>query len=146
MPDFTIVSVKEAQFRTIPGRQGKYLNEYAEYIQQLPTGQAGKLHTLEQENPLTIRRRLMQAAQALDTQLTIKRSGQDVYFWKESGEAEQPRSKRRYTKRSRRGRAGDYLPPHPFIEPELSEQGVPMGEPPELALLASEAERHVEQS
>jgi hypothetical protein len=147
MPDFTIVPVKEAQFRTIPGRQGKYLNEYAEYIQQLPTGQAGKLHTLEQENPLTIRRRLMQAAQALDTQLTIKRSGQDVYFWKESGEAEQPRSNRRYTKRSRRGRAGDLIVPNQsFSVPEEGEQGVPKEESPELSQLAAEAERRVEES
>jgi hypothetical protein len=146
MPEFAIVSVKEAQLRTIPGRQGKYLNEYAEYIQQLPNGQAGKLHTLEQENPLTIRRRLMQAAQALDTQLTIKRSGQDIYFWTESSGEEQPRTKRSYTRRNRRGRAGDYFPPQPFIEPELTEQGVSKEESPELGQLASEAERRVEQS
>jgi hypothetical protein len=43
MPEFAIVSVKEAQLRTIPGRQGKFMNEYAEYIKQLPQGQAGKL-------------------------------------------------------------------------------------------------------
>ncbi len=124
MPDFATVSLHEAQLRTIPGRQGRYLNEYAEYIQQLPTGQAGKLHTLEQENPLTIRRRLMQAAQALDTQLTIKRSGQDIYFWTESRGEEQPRTKSSYTRRNRRGRAGDYFPPQPFTEPEEFEQAV----------------------
>jgi hypothetical protein len=43
MPEFAIVSVTEAQMRTIPGRQGTFMNEYANYIQQLPTGQAGKL-------------------------------------------------------------------------------------------------------
>jgi hypothetical protein len=43
MPEFTTVSMNEAQLRTIPGRQGKFINEYADYIQQLPTGQAGKL-------------------------------------------------------------------------------------------------------
>jgi hypothetical protein len=36
MPEFTTVSVAEAQMRTIPGRQGAFINEYADYIQQLP--------------------------------------------------------------------------------------------------------------
>jgi hypothetical protein len=88
MPEFAIVSVQEAQSRTIPRRHGKFLNEYASYIKQLPTGQAGKLHVLESENPLTIRRRLVVAAKALGVPLTIKRSGQEVYFWIEGwGEA-----------------------------------------------------------
>jgi hypothetical protein len=43
MPDFAIISVKEAKLRTLPGRQGKFINEYADYIQQLPQGQAGRL-------------------------------------------------------------------------------------------------------
>jgi hypothetical protein len=38
MPELAIVSVKEAQMRTIPGRQGTFMNEYAEYIQQLQSG------------------------------------------------------------------------------------------------------------
>jgi hypothetical protein len=87
--------------RTIPGRQGMFMNEYADYIQQLPQGQADKLHVLEHENPLTIRRWLVSAAQALGTPLVIKRSGSDVYFWREAGGQEQPRSKRRYTRRAR---------------------------------------------
>ncbi len=87
----------------------------------------------------------MQAAQALDTQLTIKRSGQDIYFWTESRGEEQPRTKRSYTRRNRRGRAGDYFPPQPFIEPELSEHGVSEEESPELGQLVSEAERRVGQ-
>jgi hypothetical protein len=33
MPEFTTVPVQEAQMRTIPGRQGKFINEYADYIQ-----------------------------------------------------------------------------------------------------------------
>jgi hypothetical protein len=43
MPDFAIISVKEAKLRTLPGRQGKFINEYADYIQQVPQGQAGRL-------------------------------------------------------------------------------------------------------
>jgi hypothetical protein len=125
MPEFEIVSLHEAQFRTIPERQGKFLNEYADYIHQLSSGQAGKLSPMERENPATIRRRLQAAATALGTKLIIKRSGEDVYFWSEDREDEQPKSKRRYTRRNRRGRADDYFPPQPFIEPELGERGIP---------------------
>jgi hypothetical protein len=60
MPEFTTVSVQEAQMRTIPGRQGKFINEYADYIQQVPSGQAGRLRIGEQEKHLTVRRRLFQ--------------------------------------------------------------------------------------
>jgi hypothetical protein len=101
MPEFTTVSVQEAQLRTIPGRQGTFMNEYADYIQQLSQGQAGKLSPLENENPLTIRRRLVTAAKAMNIPLTIKRSGNELYFWRENGGDEQPRSKRRYTRRAR---------------------------------------------
>jgi hypothetical protein len=38
-----------------------------------------------------------------------------VYFWQESTEEEQPRYKRRYTKR---GRAGDFLPGQSFGAPQ----------------------------
>src|SRR5918999_200729 len=146
MREFETVSLKEARIRTIPGRQGRFLNEYAAYIQQLPQGQAGKNHVLEQEKPLTVRGGLQAAATTLGTKLIIKRSGEDVYFWSEDREDEQPRTKRSYTRRNRRGRAGDHFPPQPSIEPELGEQGVPKEESPELGQLASEAERRVEQS
>jgi hypothetical protein len=109
MPEFTTVSVQEAQIRTIPGPQGKFINEYADYIQQLPKGQAGRLRAEESENPLTIRRRLVSAAMALGVPLTIKRSGNDLYFWREDGEAEQPRPRR--GRRPRNGRPGSLLPP-----------------------------------
>jgi dipeptidyl aminopeptidase/acylaminoacyl peptidase len=94
MPDFAIVTLNEAQFRTIPGRQGKFLNEYASYIQKLPQAQAGILRPMENENSATIRRRLVAAAKALGTNLIIKRSGADIYFWKEGGAEEQPRRRR----------------------------------------------------
>jgi len=114
MPDFTTVSVQEARLRTIPGRQGRFLNEYIDYIQQLSRGQAGKLHPVEQEKPATIRRRLLSAAKALGIPLVIKRSGSDIYFWTEEREDEQPRPRR-----PRRGRAGDLLVPNrSFREPE----------------------------
>ncbi len=127
MPEFTTVSVQEAQLRTIGGR---HMNEYADYIQQLATGQAGKLHPVEQEKPATIRRRLVTAAKALDIPLIIKRSGEDIYFWREDGGEDQPRAKRRYT---RRGRGVAEIPPdQPLDELGMVEQGIPAEESPEL--------------
>jgi hypothetical protein len=101
MPEFTTVSVQEAMVRTIPGRQGSFMNEYATYIQQVPTGQAGKLRVGESEKHLTIRRRLVTAAKMLNIPLIIKRSGNELYFWRENGGEEQVRSKPRYTRRAR---------------------------------------------
>jgi hypothetical protein len=124
MPEFTTVSVTEAQLRTIPGRQGKFINEYADYIQQVSGEQAGRLRIGESENPLTIRRRLAVAAKAMNTPLIIKRSGNAVYFWREDTEEEQPRTKRRYTRRIRKGSPGSLIPPDTLItEPvEAGEQ------------------------
>jgi hypothetical protein len=115
MPEFTTVSVTEAQLRTLSGRQKTFMNEYATYIQQLPTGQAGRLRVGESEKHTTVRRRLGVAAKAMHIPLIIKRSGNDLYFWREGTGDEQPRTKRRYT---RRGRAGDYLPGQSFEAPE----------------------------
>jgi hypothetical protein len=97
MPEFTTISVNEAQLRTIPGREGTFLNEYV----QVASGQAGKLRIGEDENPLTVRRRLVTAAKAMHIPLIIKRSGNDLYFWKEDKGDEQPKTKRRYTRRAR---------------------------------------------
>jgi hypothetical protein len=146
MPEYITVSMKEARLRTTSGRQAKYLSEYAEYIQQLPQGQAGRIRVGEQEKHLTIRRRLVTTAKALGMNMIVKRSGNDLYFWREDGTEEQPKPKRRYTRRNRRGRAGDYFPPQPLIEPELGEHEVPVEESLELDQLAQEAERRVEQS
>ena len=99
MPEFTTVPVQEAQIRTIPGRQGAFINEYADYIQQVPSGQAGRLRGGESENPMAMRRRLAAAAKAMHITVIIKRSGNDVYFWREDGGDQQPRTKRRYTRR-----------------------------------------------
>ena len=131
MPEFATVSVQEAKLRTATGRQGSIITEYAEYIQFLPKGQAGRLHAGESENPLTIRRRLSVVAKALGLPLTIKRSGTDIYFWRENGGEEQPRTKRRYTRRRRE--AVDIPPPdQPVHELGMVEQGIPEEESPEL--------------
>ena len=131
MPEFTTVSLQEAQLRTIPGRQGQFINEYANYIQQLPQGQAGKLRIGADEKHTTVRRRLTTAAQAMNITLIIKRSGNDLYFWREDGTDEQPSMKRRYT---RRGRSQEEIPApdQPVDELGMVEQGIPEEESPEL--------------
>jgi hypothetical protein len=115
MPEFETISVKEAQFRTMPGRRGRFMNEYASYVLKLPYGQAGKLCIFENEKSATVRRRLIQAAQALDTKLIIKRSRDTLYFWKEDGVEEQPRSRRGRRPR-RQGETAE--PKQPVIQPQ----------------------------
>jgi hypothetical protein len=137
MPEFILMSIQEAQLRTIPGRQGTFMSEYADYIQQLPTGQAGRLRLGESEKHLTVRRRLISAAQAMNIPLIIKRSGNDLYFWRENGGEEQPRRKRSYTRgsqTSRRMRSHDEItaPDQPVDELGMVEQGISEEESPEL--------------
>jgi hypothetical protein len=124
MPEFTTVSLKEATVQTSSGRQKRYLREYIGYITTLPKGQAGKLRTGEEEKHTTIRRRLGVAAKTLGIPLIIKRSGNDLYFWREGTGEEQPTSKRNYTRRIRRGTPGSLIPPDMLIsEPEAGVQG-----------------------
>jgi hypothetical protein len=148
MPEFSTVSVQEAQVRTIPGRQGKFINEYAAYIQQLPQGQAGKLSIGEDEKHTAIRRRLATTAKAMNVPLIIKRSGNELYFWREERDAEQPRRGR-----PRRGRPGDNFPPQPFgaaeevRHPEENGHGVTGEDSPELGQtepVVSDAMRRVD--
>jgi hypothetical protein len=123
MPEFTTVSLQEAQMRTIPGRQGSYMNEYIDYIQRLPAGQAGRLRVGEEEKHPTVRRRLVSAAQAMAIPLIVKHSGNDLYFWRESASwrrGEEPRRKRRYT---RRGKRQEETPEEYFSETGELEQG-----------------------
>jgi hypothetical protein len=119
MPDFAIISLQEAQLRTLSGRQAQYINEYARYLQQLGEGQAGKLHVYEDEKPATIRRRLTVTAQMLGISLTIKRSGEDIYFWSEPLQEGQPKSRRG---RRRRSQSQEESPTH---DQSLIEPGFP---------------------
>jgi hypothetical protein len=152
MPEFTTVSVHEAKLRTIPGRQGKFMNEYADYIQQLPQGQAGRLRIGEEEKHPTVRRRLVSAAKAMHIPLTVKRSGTDLYFWREDGEDEQPRSTRRYTRRPRAGRPGDLIPPDLLISEteagvqELTQEETTVPDQPVSELEGVDHEAVVEES
>jgi hypothetical protein len=131
MPEFTTVSLKEATLQTSSGRQKRYLHQYIDYITQLPTGQAGRLTLGEEEKHTTIGRRLGVAAKTLGIPLTIKRSGTDLYFWREDSGAEQSRTKRRYTRR-RRMNEETIAPDQPVDELGMVEQGIPEEASPEL--------------
>ena len=124
MPEFTTVSLKEAKVQTTSGRQGRYLHEYIDYITNLPKGQAGRLRIGAEETPASIRRRLGVAAKTLGIPLIIKRSGNDVYFWRENGGGEQPRTKRSYTRRARLQEEIS-TPDQPVDELGMVEQGIP---------------------
>jgi hypothetical protein len=74
--------------------------------------------------PPTIRRRLLAAAKVMQIPLIIKRSGNDLYFWRENGEAAQKSTKRRY---NRRGKAQEETPTpdQPVDELGMVGQGIP---------------------
>ncbi len=95
MPNFDVVPLQEARLKTATGRCGQFLQQYADYIQQLPEGQAGKLQATEDEKVSSVRRRLTVAVTALGKKLTIKRMGDELYFWIESSQDEKPRQRRR---------------------------------------------------
>ncbi len=95
MPTFDLVPLPEARLKTATGRRGQFLQQYADYIQQLPEGQAGRLQATEDEKVSTVRRRLTVAADALGKKLTLKRMGDELYFWIESSQDERPRQRRR---------------------------------------------------
>ncbi len=131
MPEFTTVSITEAKLRTTSGRQKTFLDDYVTYIQQLPKGQAGRLRIGDEEKHATVRRRLVSAANALHIPLIIKRSGNDLYFWREDGGEERPRTKRSYT---RRGRAQEErpVPDQPFsASEEINHEATLVEESPE---------------
>jgi hypothetical protein len=123
MPEFTTVSMKEATLQTSSGRQKRYLSEYVDYITSLAIGQAGRLRIGAEETPATTRRRLGVAAKTLGIPVIIKRSGNDVYFWRENGGGEQPRTKRSRTRRAR-SQEDIPTPDQPITEPEEFEQAI----------------------
>jgi hypothetical protein len=94
MPDCTYVSLPEALLTTHQKQQLRTIGlEYLAYIQRVPPGQAGRLSVAEGErvSAITVRRWLATVAKECNIPLTIKRSGQDVYFWREADEAGEQR-------------------------------------------------------
>ena len=81
MPNFELVSQREAAAKTATGKRAQVLNEYVGYIGQLASGRAGKLKPTYGEKASTIRRRIGDAARSAGKDLVIKRTGEVVYFW-----------------------------------------------------------------
>ena len=82
MPELDIVPIEEAKGKgAAAGKRTQILQEYRGYIDQLTKGQAGRLVAGAGETTATVRRRIGDAARAGRKNLTIKRAGDEVYFW-----------------------------------------------------------------
>ena len=86
MPKLDIVPIEEARVKTTSesaagGKRAQILQEYRGYIDQLQSGEAGRLVAGAGESTATVRRRIGAAARAGGHKLTIRRSGDEVYFW-----------------------------------------------------------------
>ena len=83
MPGFRRVSREEASNRQ-PALNPALLRlkQYQGYIKKVPAGETGRLTPGKGETPAALRRRLGAAAKALGVQLTVKRVGGRVFFWR----------------------------------------------------------------
>ncbi len=81
MPVFDRVPLGEAKMKTASGKRAQIIAEYVRYIEQLGAGEAGRLQAEEGEPITTVRRRLGAAASQLEKSLTIRRTGDEIYFW-----------------------------------------------------------------
>ena len=83
MPKFDRVPVGEAKLKTASGKRAQIVAEYVGYIEQLGAGEAGRLQAAEGETTSTVRRRIGDAGRQMEKKLTIRRTGDEVYFWAE---------------------------------------------------------------
>ncbi len=90
MPRFDRVPLEEAKMKTASGKRALIIAEYVRYVEQLGDGEAGRLQAAEGETLATVRRRLGDAGRRLERNLTIRRTGDEIYFW-----AEERRRRRR---------------------------------------------------
>ena len=95
MPRFEVVSMQEAVVRSATGVRAQLAKQYLEYLEKLGDNQAGHLQVNPDERPGTIRRRLNYAAKLAGKTLTIKRVGDELYFWLQVPQEAKPRRRRR---------------------------------------------------
>ena len=86
MPKLDIVPMEEAKGKTASEsassrKRAQILQEYRSYINQLKSGQAGRLVASAGETTATVRRRIGAADRTAGKNLTIRRAGDEVYFW-----------------------------------------------------------------
>ena len=82
MPGFRRVPREEVNGRPTASPVLLRLKQYQGYIKRVAAGQTGRLSPAKGETPAAIRRRLGAAAKALGVQLTVKRVGDRVFFWR----------------------------------------------------------------
>ena len=82
MPGFRRVSRDETSRRPAVSPALARLRQYQGYVKKVTPGLTGRLSPDKGETPAAIRRRLGEAAKALGIQLTVKRIGDRVYFWR----------------------------------------------------------------
>ena len=100
MPTLEIVTLQVAQLElSLAGKRGMIMHQYMDCIEQLETGQAGKLIPDEGETTAAIRRRLGAAAQLLGKSLVVNRLV-DVFFLLEEGSGPAPRHRGRRRKQT----------------------------------------------
>ncbi len=99
MPKLDIVPIEEARGKTATEsasvrNRAQILHEYLGYIDQLKSGEAGRLVASACETTANVRRRIGAAARAAGKNLTIRRAGDEVYFWTERRRAANGRRRR----------------------------------------------------
>ena len=77
---FTRNLLGEAKIKTASGKRAQIIAEYVRYIEQLEEGEAGRLQAAKGETIATIRRRRGAAARQSERNLTIGRTGDEIYF------------------------------------------------------------------
>ncbi len=83
MPGFRRVPREEASSRRPAVNPAlARLKQYQGYIKKVAPGVTGRLTPGKGETPAAVRRRLGAAATALGVKLTVKRVGDQVYFWR----------------------------------------------------------------
>jgi hypothetical protein len=95
MPQFSNVSVEEAQAKSATGKRSELLHEYMGYLEQLRPGGAGSLSVGPGETTQAVRRRLSAAAKATGKQLAIRRTADTIYFWVAEGNGRRRRGRPR---------------------------------------------------
>ena len=94
MPKLDVIPIEEARAKSASrGKRAQILLEYLDYIDQLKSGEAGRLVAGAGETTATVRRRLGDAARAAGQKLTIRRAGDEVYFWRGSGNGRRRRGR-----------------------------------------------------
>ncbi len=81
MPKFDRLPIEEAKMKTASGKRAQIIAEYVSYIEQLGAGEAGRLQASDEEPITAVRRRIGAAGRQLGRKLTIRRTGDEVYFW-----------------------------------------------------------------